>query len=110
MSVTTIQSVENNPLKFSPTLEDAMVNMFVRSGNAYIDPVTAIKEGIEGIADHQFAVFAGMRSAFNHLLERFNPQILEAKFNKQKSNNMLATKKAKKPAIPAEVTANNNQA
>ena len=95
MSVTTIQSVENNPLKFSPTLEDAMVNMFVRSGNAYIDPVTAIKEGIEGIADHQFAVFAGMRSAFNHLLERFNPQILEAKFNKQKSNSMLSTKKAK---------------
>ena len=95
MSVTTIQSVENNPLKFSPTLEDAMVNMFIRSGNAYIDPVTAIKEGIEGIADHQFAVFAGMRSAFNHLLERFNPQILEAKFNKQKSNSMLSSKKAK---------------
>lgn len=95
MSVTTIQSAENNPLKFSPTLEDAMVNMFVRSGNAYIDPVTAIKEGIEGVADHQFAVFAGMRSAFNHLLERFNPKILEAKFNKQKSNNMLASKKSK---------------
>jgi len=95
MSVTTIQSVENNPLKFSPSLEDAMVNMFVRSGNAYIDPVTAMKEGIEGIADHQFAVFAGMRSAFNHLLERFNPQILEAKFNKQKSNSVLSSKKAK---------------
>lgn len=95
MSVTTIQSAENNPLKFSPTLEDAMVNMFVRSGNAYIDPVTAIKEGIESVADHQFAVFAGMRSAFNHLLERFNPEILEAKFNKQKSSSLLATRKAR---------------
>jgi len=95
MSVTTIQSAENNPLKFSPTLEDAMVNMFVRSGNAYIDPVTAIKEGIESVADHQFAVFAGMRSAFNHLLERFNPEILEAKFNKQKSSSLLASKKAR---------------
>jgi len=95
MSVTTIQSAENNPLKFSPTLDDAMVNMFVRSGNAYIDPVTAVKEGIESVADHQFAVFAGMRSAFNHLLERFNPEILEAKFNKQKSSSLLATKKAR---------------
>jgi len=95
MSVTTIQSAENNPLKFSPTLEDAMVNMFVRSGNAYIDPVAAIKEGIESVADHQFAVFAGMRSAFNHLLERFNPEILEAKFNKQKSSSLLASKKAR---------------
>ncbi len=95
MSVTTIQSAENNPLKFSPTLEDAMFNMFVRGGNAYKDPVTAVKEGIEGVADHQFSVFAGMRSAFNFLLERFNPQMLEAKFNKQKSNNLLSSKKAK---------------
>jgi len=95
MNVTTIQSAENNPLKFSPTLEDAMFNMFVRGGNAYKDPVTAVKEGIEGIADHQFSVFAGMRSAFNFLLERFNPKILEAKFEKQKSSNILASKKAK---------------
>jgi type VI secretion system FHA domain protein len=95
MNVTTIQSAENNPLKFSPTLEDAMFNMFVRGGNAYKDPVTAVKEGIEGVADHQFSVFAGMRSAFNFLLERFNPQILEAKFDKQKSNSLLSSKKAK---------------
>lgn len=95
MNVTTIQSAENNPLKFSPTLEDAMFNMFVRGGNAYKDPVTAVKEGIEGVADHQFSVFAGMRSAFNFLLERFNPQLLEAKFDKQKSNTLLASKKAK---------------
>ena len=95
MNVTTIQSAENNPLKFSPTLEDAMFNMFVRGGNAYKDPVTAVKEGIEGVADHQFSVFAGMRSAFNFLLERFNPEMLQAKFDKQKSSNLLSSKKAK---------------
>ncbi len=95
MNVTTIQSAENNPLKFSPTLEDAMFNMFVRGGNAYKDPVTAVKEGIEGVADHQFSVFAGMRSAFNFLLERFNPEILQAKFDKHKSSSLLSSKKAK---------------
>lgn len=94
MSVTTIQSVENNPLKFSPNLDDAMINMFVKSGSAYKDPVASVKEGIESIADHQLSVFAGMRSAFNFFLERFNPELLEAKFNKQKSS-VLATKKAR---------------
>jgi type VI secretion system FHA domain protein len=94
MNVTTIQSVENNPLKFSPNLDDAMTNMFIKTGTAYKDPVASVKEGIESIADHQLSVFAGMRAAFNYFLERFNPELLEAKFNKQKSS-VLATKKAR---------------
>ena len=95
MSVTTIQSAENNPLKFSANVDDAIENMFVKSGKAYKDPVTSVKEGIETIADHQFSVLAGMRSAFNHLLERFNPELLEAKFDKQKNNNLLSSKKSR---------------
>lgn len=80
MNVTTIQPVENNPLKFSANVDDAMQNMFIKEGNAYKKPVEAIKEGFEGIAEHQIAILAGIRTAFKGVLNRFDPAVLEQRF------------------------------
>ena len=80
MNVTTIQPVENNPLKFSANVDDAIENMFVKDGNAYKKPVEAIKEGFEGIAEHQIAILAGIRTAFKGVLSRFDPIVLEQRF------------------------------
>jgi type VI secretion system FHA domain protein len=80
MNVTTIQPVENNPLKFSANVDDAIENMFIKDGNAYKKPVEAIKEGFEGIAEHQIAILAGIRTAFKSVLTRFDPMILEQRF------------------------------
>lgn len=82
MNVTTIQPVENNPLKFSATVDDAIENMFIKDGNAYKKPVEAIKEGFEGIAEHQIAILAGIRTAFKGVLKRFDPVVLEQRFEK----------------------------
>jgi len=82
MNVTTIQPVENNPLKFSANVDDAMENMFIKDGNAYKKPVEAIKEGFEGIAEHQIAILAGIRTAFKGVLNRFDPAVLEQRFEK----------------------------
>jgi len=82
MNVTTIQPVENNPLKFSANADDAIENMFIKEGNAYKKPVEAIKEGFEGIAEHQIAILAGIRTAFKGVLERFDPDKLEQRFEK----------------------------
>jgi len=82
MNVTTIQPVENNPLKFSANVDDAIENMFVKDGNSYKKPVEAIKEGFEGIAEHQVAILAGIRTAFKGVLNRFDPNVLEQRFDK----------------------------
>jgi len=82
MNITTIQPVENNPLKFSANIDDAMDNMFLKSGNAFIKPVEAVREGFDGIAEHQVAILAGIRSAFSGVIERFNPDTLEKRFEK----------------------------
>lgn len=89
MSVTTIQPVENNPLKFAATVEDAVEKMFVKRGKAYKPAVEAVRESFDSIADHQVAVLAGMRSAFNGVLERFNPEELQKRFDKQGSNAII---------------------
>ncbi len=82
MNVTTIQPVENNPLKFSANVDDAIENMFIKDGNAYKKPVEAIKEGFEGIAEHQIAILAGIRTAFKGVIDRFDPVALEQRFEK----------------------------
>lgn len=82
MNVTTIQPVENNPLKFSANVDDAIENMFIKDGNSYKKPVEAIKEGFEGIAEHQVAILAGIRTAFKGVLNRFDPKVLEQRFDK----------------------------
>lgn len=90
INVTTIQSVENNPLKFSANIDDAMENMFIKENNAYKSPVDAVKEGFQGIAEHQVAVIAGMQAAFRGMIERFDPNNLESRFEKYKSSSILS--------------------
>jgi type VI secretion system FHA domain protein len=89
INVTTIQSIENNPLKFSANIDDAMENMFIKENNAYKAPVDAFKEGFQGIAEHQVAVIAGMQAAFRGMIERFDPNNLESRFEKYKSTSLL---------------------
>ena len=96
MNVTTIQPVENNPLKFSVSLEEALENMFVKQGNAYKKPVEAIREGFQSISEHQVAVLAGIRAAFAGGIERFDPEALEQRFSKYQKGGLLQVgKKAK---------------
>lgn len=89
MNVTTIQPVENNPLKFSANVDDALQNMFVKQGNAYKEPVEAIREGFESIAEHQIALLAGVRAGFQNLVERFNPEKLENRFERQNKSSII---------------------
>jgi len=83
MNVTTIQPVENNPLKFSANIDDALENMFIKKGSSYKKPVEAIQDGFHGIAEHQVAILAGIRAAFKGAIERFNPEKLEDRFDRQ---------------------------
>ena len=83
MNVTTIQPIENNPLKFSVGLDEAMENMFIKKTNAYKKPNDAFREGFQEIGEHQVAMIAGIRHGFEKMMERFNPTNLEAQFSKQ---------------------------
>jgi len=96
MNVTTIQPVENNPLKFSANVDDALENMFIKQGNAFKQPLDAVREGFEGVAEHQVAILAGIREAFKAVIERFDPVILGERFAKQNKGGILpGSQKAK---------------
>ena len=88
MNITTIQPVENNPLKFSANIDDALENMFLKSGSSYKAPIEAITDGFDGIAEHQVAILAGIRAAFKGAVDRFEPSVLERRFDKQHSSSL----------------------
>ena len=89
INVTTIQPVENNPLKFSANIEDAMENMFVKTNKAYQKPLDAVRDGFHGISEHQLAMLAGIQAAFKGMLVRLDPASLEQRFEKYRKAGVL---------------------
>jgi type VI secretion system FHA domain protein len=79
--LTRIRPVENNPLKFCVDVRDALYSLFAKQGGGFLPPVEAFEEGFEDIRAHQLAMMAGMRAAFDSLMERLDPENLEGEFS-----------------------------
>lgn len=82
LSMTMIRRVENNPLKFSVSVDEAMRHLLVKQEPGYLGAVEAFQQAFNDIKDHQLAMIAGMRAAYEALLRRFDPQVLEEKFER----------------------------
>jgi type VI secretion system protein ImpI len=74
---TTIQALENNPLKFAPTAEDAMRIMFGPPTRSYLDARSALAQGFDDVKAHQLRTFAAMQHALRQLMDEFNPATIE---------------------------------
>lgn len=91
VSMTTLKPVENNPLKFSPSVEEALKSCLLNKHPGFIDAVDAIHEGYEDIKNHQLAITAGIQASLVTMLKRFEPQ----RFSKKFSEGLVLQKKAK---------------
>ena len=90
MSMTSLQAIENNPLKFSLNAEDALHNLFVKRNPGYLGPFEAFHEGFQDIAFHELAMLAGIRAAYQAMLAKFNPAHLEEVYTRKlKRTSML---------------------
>ncbi len=58
-SQTMIQALDNNPLKFTPTVEDALRILFGRPTSGYLPPRRAMEEGFRDLKAHQVKVLRG---------------------------------------------------
>ncbi|MDH1141721.1 type VI secretion system-associated FHA domain protein TagH [Pseudomonas mosselii] len=77
MQQTTIAPVRNNPLKFAPNADEALL-LLLREGNqAFMAPDQAVRDSFDDLRAHQLAVMAGVEAAIKHLLKRFEPARLE---------------------------------
>lgn len=89
INITTIQPVENNPIKFSASVDEVLETMFLRQSRAYKKPLESVQESFQSIADHQVAVLAGIRSAFRSALSKFDPLLLEDEFKQSGKGGLM---------------------
>jgi FHA domain-containing protein len=75
--VTMIMPTDNNPLKFSPTAEAALLQLLAPQGHGYMLPIPAMKSAYADLRAHQLGFLAGMRAALEEVLARFSPEELQ---------------------------------
>ena len=60
---TMIGAIENNPLKFSPTPEDALRIMFGAESRSYLDARATVEASFGDLQRHQVQTFAAMQAS-----------------------------------------------
>jgi type VI secretion system FHA domain protein len=91
VSMTVLQSVENNPLKFSRTIGEAVKLLLAKDQPGYVDAVDAVREGYQDVMNHQLAITAGVQASLMSLVSRFDPQKIASKYEE----GIVLQKKAK---------------
>ena len=61
--VTMIMAQDNNPLKFSPTVEAALTHLLAPQVHGFMPPLRAMKDAYDDLRAHQLGFLAGMRAA-----------------------------------------------
>jgi type VI secretion system FHA domain protein len=91
---TVIQPRRNNPLKLSTSVEDALHNLLIKRVAGHLGPVEAFEDAFNDLRDHQIAMLAGVRVAFEAMFTQFDPDRLQKEFDRR-------TPRAKKGALAA---------
>lgn len=81
--VTMIVAKENNPLKFSPSVDVALNHLLSPPARGFMPPAPAMRDAYDDLRAHQFAFVAGMRAALEGVLKRFDPEVLEGKLTQK---------------------------
>ena len=108
---TTIQPQNNNPLKFSASVEEALNNLLFRDSAEYLSAVDAVRETFGDIKQHQQHILAALRTAVVDYVGRLDPDELENKISNGRAGALInAANKLKywdlfKDLVPSRVGA-----
>lgn len=86
---TTISPVENNPLKFLVTTDDALITLLSDDKAGYMSANEAFDEGFKDLQTHQMALMAGMQATINAIVKQFDPNNLERSFEAQGGSGII---------------------
>jgi type VI secretion system protein ImpI len=93
-SHTMIEATGNNPLKFSPSPEDAMRIMFGGKSRSYLDARATFAQTFDDLKSHQLKTYAALQHAVTRLVNDLDPSIIASDFDKRKGGSLLSSKKA----------------
>ena len=64
----------------------------MKRNRAYLPPVEAFEDAFADLRNHQIAMLAGMRVAFESMLAEFDPDRLQEEFDRQLSKGLVPAK------------------
>lgn len=82
LSQTTIQPGENNPLKFSASVDEAVQKLLDPHGSRYLGPIEAIRDSFADLRAHQSALVAAMQAGMDEFMNRIEPGELQERFDR----------------------------
>ena len=92
---TTIKKAENNPLKQTESLAEALgylLDVRQHGNRLFMSPARAVEDAVWDICAHEMALMAGMRSALLASLKLFSPEVVEGRIKKSGAlNSVLPT-------------------
>ena len=74
---TMIVGTGNNPLKFLPTPEAALMQIFGPKMPGFMGPADAMEDAFADLRAHELGVIAGTRAAMTEAMRRFDPKVFE---------------------------------
>ncbi|USD67503.1 type VI secretion system-associated FHA domain protein TagH [Vibrio sp. SCSIO 43136] len=87
INLTTFQRAENNPLKFSANVEDAIYNLLERKTAGFLPPEKAVKQAFSDLEQHDKAMLFGVKGALSGVLATLSPENIS---HKSKAENGLS--------------------
>ena len=83
MQTTRFRPEDNNSLKFSANVGDALHNLLIKRNAAYLGPVDSFEDAFADLRNHQIAMLSAMRTAFESMLAEFGPERLQNQFERR---------------------------
>jgi type VI secretion system protein ImpI len=74
---TVVGSSQVNPLKFLPTVDDALATILAERSPGFLGGRAAIADAIRDLAQHHVRAWRGIQAALRRMIDRFDPAALE---------------------------------
>ncbi|UVK44062.1 type VI secretion system-associated FHA domain protein TagH [Mesorhizobium sp. AR07] len=85
---TMVGASEVNPLKFLPTVDDAIVTLIAERSPGFLAGEAAIADAVRDLAQHHVRAWRGIQAALRRMIDRFDPAAIEEEL---KSNSAIGT-------------------
>ena len=82
LTQTTIQPSENNPLKFSASVDEALLKLLDVNNTRYLGVVDAVRDSFADLRTHQVALSAAIQAGIDELMNRIEPGELQERFDR----------------------------
>ncbi|MBL8269058.1 type VI secretion system-associated FHA domain protein TagH [Steroidobacter sp.] len=83
LNQTGIQPADNNPLKFSASVDEALLKLLDGHNNSrYLGPVDAIRDSFADLRTHQQALSGAIQAAVDEVMNRIEPGELQERFDR----------------------------